>query len=99
MIKIFQKSLKKEIAELSNEILSSVWSIKIKNSDTESRGIKDGKQLITEYLKNREYGIAYEHLAYISTECEIELSVEQKTRLDKIADKMNLKPIKLLTNE
>ena len=99
MIKIFQKSLKKEIAELSNEILSSVWSIKIKNSDTESRGIKDGKQLITEYLKNREYGIAYEHLAYIITECEIELSVEQKTRLDKIADKMNIKPIKLLTNE
>ena len=99
MIKIFQKSLKKEIAELSNEILNSVWSNRIKYSSKESSGIKDGKQIITEYLKNREYGIAYEHLAYMINECEIELGVEQKARLDKIADRMNIEPIKLLTNE
>ncbi|TXK74163.1 hypothetical protein [Mesonia sp. K4-1] len=99
MIKIFQKSLKKEIAELSNDILNSVWSNRIEQSNIESLGIKNGKQIIAEYLKNREFGIAYEHLAYITTECEMELSVEQKNRMDKIADRMNMKPIKLLTNE
>ena len=99
MIKIFQKSLKKEIAELSNEILNSVWWNRIKHSDIESSGIKDGKLIITEYLENREYGIAYEHLAYIITECEMELSVEQKNRLDKIADRINIEPVRLPTNE
>ena len=99
MIKIFQKSLKKEIAELCNEILNSVWSNRIEHSDIESSGIKYGKQIITEYLENREFGIAYEHLAYIITECEMEISVEQKKRMDKIADRMNLEPIKLVTNE
>ena len=99
LIKIFQKSLKKEIAELSNEILNSVWLNKIEQSNIESLGIKDGKQIISEYLENREFGIAYEHLAYIITECEMELSIKQKNRTDKIANRMNIKPIKLLTNE
>ncbi|WP_189702688.1 hypothetical protein, partial [Subsaximicrobium wynnwilliamsii] len=99
LIKIFQKSLKKEIAELSDEILNSIWSNRIEQSDLKSFGIKDGTQIISEYLENREYGIAYEHLAYIILECDMELSVEQKSRMDKIADRMNLEPIKLLTNE
>jgi hypothetical protein len=99
LIKIFQKSLKKEIAELSNEILNFIWSNRIELSNIESLGIKDGKQIIAEYLENREYGIAYEHLRYIITECEMELSVERKNRMDKIADRMNIEPIKLLTNE
>ena len=99
LIKIFQKSLRKELAELSNEILNSVWSNKIEQSNIESLGIKDGKQIIAEYLENREYGIAYEHLAYIITECQMELNVEQKNRMDRIADRMNLEPIKFLTNE
>ncbi|GEQ87416.1 hypothetical protein ULMS_29240 [Patiriisocius marinistellae] len=99
LIKIFQKSLKKEIAELSNDILNTVWSNRIEQSNFESLGIKNGKQIIAEYLENREYGIAYEHLAYLITECEMELSVEQKNRMDKIAYKMNVKPIRLLTNE
>jgi len=90
LIKIFQKSLKKELAELSNEILNSVWSNKIEQSNIESLGIKDGKQIIAEYLEYREYGIAYEHLAYIITECEIKLNVKQKNRMNKIADRMNL---------
>ena len=90
MIRIFQKSLKKEIAELSIEILNSVWSNRIQQSNIESLGIKDGKQIIAEYLENREYGIAYEHLAYIITECEMELNVQQKNRMNKIADRMNL---------
>jgi len=40
LIKIFQKSLKKEIAELSNDILNSVWSNRIEQSNIESLGIK-----------------------------------------------------------
>lgn len=99
MIKIFQKSLKKEIVELSNEILNSVWTNIIEQSDIESLGIKNGKQIIVQYLENREYRIAYEHLAYIITECEIELSIELINRMNKIADRMNIEPIKLLTNE
>ena len=99
MIKLFKKSLKKEIAELSNNILNSVWSNRIEQTDIGSARIKDGKQIIAEYLENREYGIAYEHLAYIITECEMELSVEQKILMDKIADRINIEPIKLLTNE
>ena len=84
---------------MSDEILNSVWSDRIEQSNFESLGIKGGKQIIAESLENREYGIAYEHLAFIITECEMELSVEQKKRMDKIADRMNIAPIKLLTNE
>ena len=39
LIKIFQKSLKKGIAELSNEILNSIWLYRIENSDIKSGGI------------------------------------------------------------
>ncbi|MGC1631651.1 MAG: hypothetical protein WA749_05995 [Gelidibacter sp.] len=52
MIKIFHKSLKKEIAELSNDILNSVWSNRIEQTNIESLGIKNGKQIIAEYLEN-----------------------------------------------
>jgi len=99
LIKIFQKSLKKEIAKLSDEILNEVWLNGIEQSNLESLGIKDGKQIISKYLENRENGIAYEHLAYIISECYMELSVEQKKRMDKVAERMNLKPIDLPTNE
>lgn len=84
---------------MSSDILNSVWLNRIEQSNIESLGIKNGKQIIAEYLENQEYGIAYEHLAYIITECEMELSVEQKNRMDKIANRMNMGPVKLLTNK
>ena len=94
MIKLFQKSLKKEIADLSNEILDSFWTYSVEQSNIESQGIIDGKQIINEFLRNREYEIAYQHLAYIITECNIELNVHQNSRMDKVANRMNLAPVK-----
>ena len=53
MINIFKKSIKKEIAELSNQIHNVI----VKNGfETDSCGIKDGNEIITEYLTQNEFG-------------------------------------------
>ncbi|ARV15361.1 hypothetical protein [Polaribacter sp. SA4-12] len=99
MFKKFKKSIEKEIAELADEILNSNWLNKIEQTKTESSGILDGKNIISEYLEHREYELAYKQLEYIITECEIELNIELNYKLEKVAKRMNIEPIKFPINE
>ncbi|WP_299611290.1 hypothetical protein [uncultured Aquimarina sp.] len=88
MLNIFKKSIKKEIAELSNEILNVI----VKNGfETDSCGIKDGNEIITEYLTKNELGLAYEHLEYVISETELSLNSEQTKTMIFIAGKLGIK--------
>jgi|TARA_B110000037_G_scaffold83718_1_gene99534 hypothetical protein len=89
MIRIFKKPLKKEISDLSGQILNDVLANKKVISKMESLGIRDGEKIISEFLEHKEIGLAYKHLEYIVTETQIELKPEQITRLKIIAERLN----------
>ena len=88
MFNIFKKPIKKEIEELSNQILNVI----VKNGfETDSCGIKDGNKIITEYLTQNELGLAYEHLEYVISEVELSLDSEQIKKMIFIAEKLGIK--------
>jgi hypothetical protein len=88
MLNIFKKSIEKEIADLSDQILNVILQNDLK---TNSYGIKDGKEIITEYITQNEWGLAYQHLEYVISEAEFRLSSEQTKRMSLIAEKLELK--------
>ncbi len=94
MTRFFKKSLKKEIADLSGQILTEILANKKLMSAMESCGIKDGEEIILEFLTHREIGLAYEHLEYVISESRIELTTEHLTRLKYIEQK--LKKLKVI---
>jgi len=91
LINFFQKSPRKQIAKLSKEILNTEFLSK--ENKTESIGIKDAAQIVSDYLKHKEYGLAYEHLAYVITETGVQLTSEQEKQMGEIASRMNMIPI------
>lgn len=92
MFGFLKSSLKREILELSIEILDSK---SIDQYDAESLGIKNADQVILEYLNQREYGLAIEHLIYIVRECNIDLKPNLKKRINQVLEKMDFKSIDL----
>ncbi len=88
MLNTFTKSIKKEIAELSNQILDVI----VENGfESDSCGIKDGNEIITEYLTQNELGLAYEHLEYVISETDLSLNSEQTKTMIFIAEKLGIK--------
>jgi hypothetical protein len=88
MLATFKKTIKKEIAELSNQILEVI----LKNGfETDALGINDGNEIIKEYLTQNELGLAYEHLAYVISEADLSLNAEQTKKMIFIAEKLRIK--------
>ncbi len=67
-----------------NEVLDNERLI----SEIDSKGIKDAKEIISEYIEMNEKGLAYEHLEYVVSECGIKLKDEQVAKLNSIAEKL-----------
>jgi len=88
MFSIFQKSIKKEIAELSKQILNNIGQITKLHIQANSCGINDGIEIIMEYLNENEFGLAYEHLKYVISETEIKLTNDQVEKMDLIEKKL-----------
>jgi len=87
---IFKNPIKKEVSELTNSVLNGQWQKEISKAKIESAGILDGREIIFEFLEFNENGCAYEHLAYVVSELDINLNSEQITQMDKLAKKLNL---------
>ncbi|MEK6153125.1 MafI family immunity protein [Flavobacteriaceae bacterium 3-367] len=77
--------MKKELLALSSEIINGLLSRKDPFCTFEAAGIRDGLEIIHEYVANREFGVAFEHLEYIISECDISLSPAQVERLSSLA--------------
>ncbi len=58
--------------------------------DKEVLGIADGESIIIEYLKNREVGLAFEHLTYMINETGLYLNQLQEKALIEFAEKNSL---------
>jgi hypothetical protein len=81
-----KNSIKHEIADLSKQIIHEIQNEE--NFKTESVGITNGIEIIQEYLNNKEFELAFEHLEYVISECEFVLLSEQKNRIDVVSHKL-----------
>lgn len=86
----FKNPIKREISELTNSVLNEQWQNEISKAKIESAGILDGREIIFEFLDFNENGCAYEHLAHIVSELDINLTSDQITQMDKLAKKLNI---------
>jgi hypothetical protein len=89
--KLMKGALKDDLANLTEQILSEAWLNKIKKTNTDSLGLVDGKEIISEYLDNNEVGCAFDHLKYIITESNIRLNNKQNDNIKRIREKLNEK--------
>ena len=92
MFNFFKKSIKKEIAELSDQILSEISLNEKVSLNIDSCGITDGKEIISEFLMQNETGLAYEHLIYVISECEFNPQDCDTEKINSIAKRLGIKP-------
>lgn len=90
MISLVRNPLKKELKRLGIEIQDLILNDKLLSSKIDQEGIKDGAQIISEYVDQNELELAFEQLHYMITESEIQLSKDQSFRVDKMARKIAL---------
>lgn len=55
-------------------------------------GLKDGEEIVLDYLQNGEEGVAFDHLLYMICEPDIELNVTSYQQLVRIAEMLELNP-------
>jgi hypothetical protein len=86
MFPFFKNSIEHEISDLSKQIIQEIQNEE--NFKTESVGITNGIEIIQEYLNNKEFELAFEHLEYIISECEFNLTSDQTKRMDVVSHKL-----------
>ncbi|EAQ50535.1 hypothetical protein [Leeuwenhoekiella blandensis] len=85
----FGKTLKNEIGDLSENILNDQWKSQIQSTEPKSSGILDCGEIISGFLKQDEFGCAFEHLTYVISETETNLTTEQSNRIKQLNCKLN----------
>lgn len=80
---MFKSSFKIQLKPLTKEILTDEWRNKNSIKNTKSLGIKDAESIILEFLEHREYGLAYEHLNYVISETDMQVS---KLHIEKLQE-------------
>ena len=86
---IFGKTLKNEIKDLFENILNDQWKSRIESTEIESAGIMNCEEIISEFLEQNEFGCALEHLTYLISETETNLTSEQAKRINQLNNKLN----------
>jgi hypothetical protein len=81
---MFNKARENKIRVLSSQILTSILD---ENTKYDSFGIIDGMDIINNYLDNNEVGLALNHLEYIISETDFELSANQVENLMKLKNR------------
>jgi len=79
-MKNVKKTIEVELQRLSIKIFQE-------NNDTKSSdelGISNGKEIINEYIKYDEIGLAFKHLIYVVESVEFKLTIEQKEKFENI---------------
>ena len=60
------------------------------NSALDQAGLREGKDVVKDYLEHGEAGIAFDHLLYMVKETNVQLSEVYSTRLSTIAKKFGV---------
>ena len=88
---MFADSLKTKIKELTKEILTDDWKTNYSIKNTKSLGIQDAELIISDFLEHREYACAFEHLEYVISETETQLTDEQAQKMEKLGLSLKMK--------
>lgn len=75
--------MKDTILTLTTEIFEGLDTTKY-----DALGIADGQKIISEFLKAHEFGLAFEQLSYIISECEISLDSRQRETFELLQKKL-----------
>ena len=88
-MKFFKSSIEKKILALSleaqaqiNELFEASDDPPPEGSALEQAGLRNGNEIIEEYLRHGELGLAVDHLRYMVEETEIELKESSILALD-----------------
>ena len=63
---------------------------KVNFSEVDSFGMIDGKLIISDYLEYNEIGLAFQHLDYTISECDIKVGDEEDKEIETIRQTLNL---------
>ena len=88
---MYSDSLKAKIKKLTKEILTDDWKKKNSDKNTKSLGIQDAESVIKDFLEDREYICAFEHLEYVISETETRLTVEHAQKMEKMGLALKMK--------
>ncbi len=86
---IFGNTFKNEIRDLAKNILNDKWKGRISSKEIESAGILDCQEIISEFLEQNELGCAFEHLTYVVSETETNLTTEQANKIKQLDKELN----------
>ena len=75
------KEIAGDIQELIDQEFNRVNNRPNPGSALDQAGLKDGKEIVEDYLSHGEAGIALEHIAYMIAETGINIPLETKNKL------------------
>ena len=84
-----QHELSRSAASEIDSRVKALWKSRIESMEIESAGIMDCEQIISEFLEQNEFGCAFEHLTYVISETETNLTTEQANRIRQLNKKLN----------
>lgn len=80
----------RHLKKTKEELLNLTASILNKCVLVDSEGIKNGIEIVSEYLEHNEYGLALDHLAYIISETSYRINKGELSTLWDIANKLKV---------
>lgn len=84
------KEIAEDVQELIDQEFKRVNNKPSSGSALDQAGLKDGKEIVEDYLSHGEAGIALEHIVYMIAETEINISPETKRKIIYCAQKFGV---------
>lgn len=83
--------LASEIQSLVDDEFRKCNDIPLPDSALDQAGLRDGKEVVINYVNFNEFGLAVEHLIYMVSETGIDLTPQTRNELQEVADRMRIK--------
>jgi hypothetical protein len=89
MLGLFKNKFSETLKSISKEIQLLITK-NYSDKDNLSEGIIDGEKIIDDYLQSSEKGLAFEHLLYMISETELEITDRLLIKIYKLGKKLNI---------
>ena len=81
-----------EISALMEQKFSQVGGVPEPGSDLDQCGLRDGAEIVRDYMAHNEWGVALEHLRYMIKETNLPISVKTYASIQAAAQLMEIDP-------
>ena len=88
--------VEKEVRDLAKQVQERLDSIFAKvpeprdSSPLNQAGLRNGFQIVEEYLNHNEIGLAFDHLTYMIIEPEVPVTLDEIVKLKSVAEHLNV---------